>query len=130
MIRPIEQKDLPRISALGGFPSEYGRDFLGALALVDEDDVPLVVMGAWSRAEVHMAMDKQWSTPQNRLLALTELHGAMEQELAFLNVGEVVSWFDKACAFTRRLNKSLGWKQSERFSMHRNVRGVTSDNQA
>lgn len=119
MIRPIEAKDLPKLQELAGW--EFGPDFMAGLVLVDSQDAPVLYAGAWRLAEVHIAMDHQWSTPAARFLALKEIHVAMEKELKALHVKQAVTWFDKAWAFSRRLERHLGWVMSNRISWHRKV---------
>lgn len=99
---------------------QFGPDFLTGLVYTDANDQPVLFAGAWQIAEVHMGMDKSWSTPGARYAALKELHAAMEKELKQLQVGQAVTWFDRCSAFTRRLKK-LGWVMSEKVSWHRGI---------
>ena len=126
MIRRIGPRDLPVLKAMErGFAWTFGGDLLECLVLTDEQDVPLMAMGAWSRAEVHM-LTGEAETPGMRFSMLKQLHAAMETQLAERGVGEVVTWVDetKPCsmwrAFRRRLSR-LGWKRSTRTSWHREV---------
>ena len=119
MIRPIEAKDLPKLKELVDW--EFGDDYLTGLVFVDSEDAPRAVCGAWLLAEVHMGMDKSWGTPGARFAAMKEMHAAMERELKALHVKQVVTWFDRCSAFTRRLTK-LGWVMSNKVSWHRGVR--------
>ena len=121
MIRPLVASDLERVKQLQGeLPWTFGRDFLGALAVVDENDVPVMAVGAWSRAEVHMLTDHTWATPEQRLRALAEVHEAMRLELEAQGVGEVHTWFEAAERFCGRL-KRLGWKRLRKQMWGRTV---------
>jgi len=120
MIRNILPKDLPKLKELADW--EFGPDYLKGLVLVDSSDEPIVFVGAWQLAEVHLAMNPSWGTPGARLAALKEIHAAMERELSALKVGQVVTWFEKCSAFTRRM-KQLGWVMSEKISWHRGING-------
>lgn len=114
MIRPMRESDLPRLRELQGeFAWEFGRDFAGALVVVDAQDVPVAIAGAWRRAEVHMVMDSRWETPGMRWEALRQLHAAMEAQLSAEGVGEAITWMDGMKALCRRL-KGLGWGKAAR----------------
>lgn len=121
MIRNIELRDIPRLKELlSGFEWTFGSDFMRGLVMVDAEDRPVLFVGAWQLAEVHLAIDPTWATPGARLVALQQIHRAMEKELAALCAGQVVTWMDKCSAFTRRL-KRLGWVMSEKVSWHRRI---------
>jgi len=110
MIRFIEPQDLARIKELeNGFEWEFSPDFLCAMAVVDENDRPVMIAGAWKRAEVHMLLDSGWAEPKKRSAAFLELHKAMEEVLAREGVAEVITWMDDMKAFGRRLQR-LGWE--------------------
>jgi hypothetical protein len=121
MIRTIAERDIPRLKELEcGLSWQFGRDYMDGLVMTDADDVPVMFMGAWRVAEVHMLADPSWSTPGARLAALQQLHYAMEQRLWAHGVGQAVTWLDDMKAFTRRMI-GLGWVKSSKTSWHRRV---------
>lgn len=108
-LRFVGMQDAQRLKELeDGFEWTYQPDFLFGIAVVDENDRPVMAAAAWKRAEVHMLTDHAWGSPQDREAALIELHGAMERILAREGVAEALTWMDHARAFGRRL-KRLGW---------------------
>ncbi len=123
MIRFLRQSDIPRLRELTQADVwSFGPDFMQGLVLTDSQDAPVMFVGAWQRAEVHLAVDASWSTPGARMEALKQLHDAMEQGLAAKGVGQVVTWLGESDspAFRRRL-KVLGWVESVLISWHRRV---------
>jgi hypothetical protein len=124
MIRKIRQKDIPRLKELeDGFEWEFGRDFIEGLVAVDENDVPVMFCGAWHLAEVHVALDKGWSTPGARLCLLKEIHDAMNDQLKRKGFEQVVTWFEESKA-AKRFQKRLGlwgWIMSAKRSFHRRL---------
>lgn len=113
-LRFIEAADIERLRQLeDGFEWTYQPDFLFGIAVVDENNRPVMAAAAWKRAEVHMVTDHTWGSPEAREAALLELHGAMERVLARDGVAEVVTWMDGMKAFGRRL-KRLGWNTPAR----------------
>jgi hypothetical protein len=126
MIRAIRKSDLPRLKELqDGFEWEFGSDFIEGIVATDEHDNPIMFCGAWGRAEVHVAMDKAWSTPGARLALFHQVHDAMNDELKREGFEQVVTWFDKdatkaAKRFQKRLG-ILGWIMSEKRSWHRRL---------
>jgi hypothetical protein len=111
LIRWIEERDIPKIIEMQGeFAWTFERDFMGALAVVDKNDIPVLVTGAWKRAEVHLLADRNVKLPASAFL---ELHQAMAEALAKDNVAEVVTWMDDMQSFGRRL-KQLGWETAKR----------------
>lgn len=120
MIRSIRKSDLPRLKELG-FEHEIGADFIEGVCAVDENDSVVMFAGAWSRAEVHMAVDGSFSTPGARLALLKQVHDAMERELKARNVGQAITWFGSELKqFKKRLQK-FGWVKSELTSWHRQI---------
>lgn len=120
MIRAIRLSDVPRLKALG-FQHEFSSDFLEGICATDENDVVVMFAGAWSRAEVHMALDKEWGTPGARLALLQQVHGEMEKALEARGVGQVVTWFgDELRSFKRRL-QHFGWVKSQLTGWTRRV---------
>lgn len=123
MIRLLEEKDLPYLRKLQTeYEWEFGKDFMLGMAIVDEHNHPVMVVGAWKRAEVHMLANGQWGTPGMRMIALQELHKAMEFELRKQGVGEVHTWLDEMKAFCRRL-QALGWGKAKRQMWARRING-------
>jgi hypothetical protein len=123
MIRNIREDDIPRLRELG-FEHEFGADFMEGVVAVNENDIPVMFVGAWSRAEVHMAIDKEWGTPGSRLALFQQVHCEMEKELKSRSVGQVVTWFGgELKSFKKRLQK-LGWIKSELTSWHRRIDGI------
>lgn len=120
MIRFLEPQDIPRVKELQNeYEWEYGPDFMGALAVV-ENDKPVMVVGAWMRAEVHMVTDSTWNTPAGRLAALAELHDRMEKVLKDFSVGEAITWMDDMKAFGRRL-EGFGWAVAKHVMWARRI---------
>ncbi len=112
MIRPIESRDLGRLKELEiGFSWEFGTDYMAGLVYVDRDDQPVMFVGAWRLAEVHLVVDPAWKNPALRMVALQHIHDAMSAELRNLGVKRTVTWMDGMKAFGRRLLK-LGWIKS------------------
>lgn len=122
MIRPIRKTDIRRLKELeDGFEWEFGDDFIEGLVAVDENDEPIMFAGAWQRAEVHITLDKKWSTPGARFLLLKELHDAMQAEMKRKGIGQVVTWFEGAVdRFQKRL-ETWGWIMSDKRSFHRRI---------
>jgi len=121
MVRPMRESDMPRMKELEGeFVWEFGPDLMECLVYVDDNDVPRMFAGAWRRAEVHATIDSRWQTPGVRLIALKELHEAMELRLRHQGVGRVVTWMDGMKGFCRRL-ASFGWVKSDMVSWTREV---------
>lgn len=122
-MRPIRQSDIPRLKELG-FEHEFSTDFIEGICATDENDVVVMFAGAWSRAEVHMALDKEWGTPGSRLALLQQVHGEMEKYLKARGVGQAITWFGgELKRFKKRLEK-LGWVKSELTSWHRRIDGI------
>jgi hypothetical protein len=114
MIRQITTKDVPRLRGLEqGYEWEFGPDFMHAKAFVDENDRPVLIAGAWKRAEVHLVADGTWGTPGMRQAALEQLHAAMAQQLKSEGVGEALTFMDGMKAFCRRLQR-LGWGKTDK----------------
>lgn len=114
MIRFFEQKDLERLRELeNGFEWTFEPDFLYAMAVVDENDRPVMIAGAWKRVETHMVCDHTWESPEKRGEAFLALHKAMEEVLVKEGVAEAITWMDDMKAFGRRL-KQLGWDVAKR----------------
>jgi len=121
VIRQLRIDDLPRLKELG-FEYEIGADFIQGVCAVDENDVVVMVAGAWSRAEVHLCVDSSFSTPGARLALLGQVHDAMEKELKARNVGQAITWFGgELKRFKVRLQK-LGWKKTELTSWFREIK--------
>ena len=113
---------MPRIRELQGEHLwEFGPDFECGYVFVDANDVPVLVTGAWKKAECHMLIDPSWGTPGARMLALQQAHDAMERNLYAAGFREVHTFFAKVEAFCRRMQR-LGWRQSAMTSFHREVR--------
>lgn len=122
MIRHIRPSDLPRLKELG-FEHEFTPDFMEGICATDENDVVVVFAGAWSRAEVHMALDKGFGTPGLRLALFQQVHREMEKSLNARNVGMVVTWLDGSMkSFHRRL-QNLGWVKTQLQSWNRRING-------
>jgi hypothetical protein len=123
LIRPIRRDDIAKLKSLGGYEWTFEHDFIEGLVFTDEQDQPVLFAGAWHRAEVHLAVDHEWATPGARLLALKQLHDAMENELAVRGVGQVITWIDdKLKRFSKRL-EVWGWIESQKKSWQRRVDG-------
>jgi hypothetical protein len=122
-IRPFEERDIRYLQLLhNGFHWELDSSFIGADVVVDEDDIPRMIAGAWAIAEVHLVADGQWDTPAFRAEALRLLHISMNQRLKSLGIRRGVTWFNEPMrAFERRLRK-MGWIRSEVPSYHKGVR--------
>ena len=125
MIRKIQVHDLGRIRAMEAERAEcdsweFGPDYIDGLAYTDSADRPVVIVGAWHRAETHLLMDSTWGTPAMRQLAFEQVHAALEAELKQKGVGQVITWLVGKLAFARRL-KQLGWIESSKQSFHRRV---------
>lgn len=112
--------DLPRLRELG-FDRKFGPDFMDGLVFTDQDDIAVMFCGAWSRAEVHLCIDKNWSTPGARWQVLKDIHLAMEKSLKQKGVGQAITWFgDELKRFKRRLT-TTGWVKSELTSWHKEL---------
>jgi hypothetical protein len=122
LIRPVEQRDLPRIKELAKEADwEIDDAMLCGFVAVNEQDEPVQFAGAWLIAEVHVALDKNWSTPAMRLLLLKQVHDEMRKELKRCGIRQAVTWFDNTRnRFMRRL-ESWGWVKSEKVSWHRGI---------
>lgn len=122
MIRKIRLDDIPRLKELeNGFEWSFGVDYIDGLVSVDSEDKPVMFAGAWSRAEVHIALDKNFSTPAVRFALLKELHDAMQAEMKRKGYGQAVTWFaGKVERFQKRLEK-WGWVMSNKQSWHRRI---------
>lgn len=120
MIRPIRAEDIPKLRELeDGFEWEFREDFIDALVYVDENDTPKAFIGAWKRAETHVAVDKNFSTPGARFLLLNDLQEHMQRTLKADGFVEMVTWFDPVKdRFIERMRKS-GWIMSIKQSWHR-----------
>lgn len=122
MIRAIRESDKRRLKELeSGFAWEFGSDWIEGLVAVDENDEPVIFAGAWSRAEVHITLDKKWSTPGARLFLLKELHDAMRAELKTKGIGQAVTWFDETRERFKDRLKSWGWLESQKKSWHKEL---------
>jgi hypothetical protein len=114
MIRFLEPQDIPKLKELqNDFEWTFNPDYLFGMVVVDENDRPVMMAGAWKRAEVHMVCDSHWSSAETRGAAFLELHKAMETVLAREGVAEAITWMDDMKAFGRRL-KRLGWEVTKR----------------
>lgn len=114
MIRFIEPKDRERLKELeNGFEWTFDPDFLFGMAVVDENNRPVMAAAAWKRVETHLVCDSAWADPVTRGRALVELHKAMEEVLAKEGVAEAITWMDDMKAFGRRL-KQLGWDVAQK----------------
>lgn len=122
MIRPIRESDKARLKELeNGFAWDFGADWIEGLVAVDENDQPVIYAGAWSRAEVHVALDKKWSTPGARHALLKQLHDAMQVELKAKGFSQAVTWFDDVKdRFIERL-QGWGWVKSNLTSWHKQL---------
>jgi hypothetical protein len=122
VIRQLRKTDIPRLKELeNGFTWEFDGDFIEGLAAVDEHDSPVMFVGAWRRAEVHIAVDPKWSTPGARFLQLKELHEAMRVELKAKGFSQAVTWFeDVKDRFVERL-QTWGWVKSQLTSWHKEL---------
>ena len=124
MLRRIEQRDLARIRQLQAeYAWEFGPDFECGYVFVDANDVPVMVTGAWRKAECHMLIDLSWGTPGARQSALEVCHEAMERTLYARGVREVLTYFDRFENF-RRMMMRLGWVKCGKTSWNREVRNV------
>lgn len=121
-IRPLTLADEPRVRELEAeWKWSFGSDYLGALAVVDGSDRPVVIAGAWMIAESHLLLDSSWSTPAHRMDALAKLHEAMRENLYQRGFRHTVTWMMSAMkSFERRL-VSLGWVRSKVTSYHRGL---------
>jgi hypothetical protein len=120
LIRAIRSSDLTRLKELG-FEHEIGSDFLEGICATDEHDVVVMFAGAFSRAEVHMALDKGFGTPGLRLALLQQVHNEMEKALKRRGVGQAITWFgDELKCFKRRL-QHFGWVKSQLTGWTRRV---------
>jgi hypothetical protein len=121
VIRLLESNDLPRLRELQNeFEWTFAPDYMLGLAVVDENNLPVMMAGAWKRAEVHLVADSQLGSPQDREAAFLELHEAMANTLANQGVAEVITWMDDMQAFGRRL-KRLGWDVAKRTTWARRI---------
>jgi hypothetical protein len=120
VIRLIRTSDLPRLKELG-FEHELGFDFMEGVVATDENDVVVMFAGAWSRAEVHMTLDKTWGTPGLRLALLQQVHARMEQRLKARNVGQAITWFGGEMQRFKQRLEALGWRKSELTSWIREI---------
>lgn len=122
LIRPIRKADVPRLKELeNGYEFEFGDDFIDGLCAVDGDDSPVMFIGAWRRAEVHMVLDKGWSTPGARLFLLKEMHEAMRSDLKAKGFGQAVTWFDDVKDRFKDRLQSWGWVKSTLTSWHKQL---------
>lgn len=121
MIREIRPSDIPRLKEMQGeYKWDFESDFIDGLVAVDENDNPIMAVGAWMLAEVHCVMDGRWSTPGARLTLLRELHDTMSGNLKRRGYKQAVTWFDAIDRFCRRLER-WGWIRSTKSSFHRSV---------
>jgi hypothetical protein len=124
MIRKVEKRDLLRIRELQGEHAwEFGPDFECGYAFVDANDVPVLIVGTWKKAEGHMLIDASWGTPGARQCALEACHQAMERSLYAKGYREVITYFDRFENF-RRMMTRLGWSKSKNTSWNREVTNV------
>lgn len=122
MIRPIRVSDYARLKELeNGYEFKFDGDFIEGLCAVDEHDSPVMFVGAWHRAEVHIVLDRKWSTPGARLFLLKELHDAMRVELKQKGIGQAVTWFDEARDRFKDRLQSWGWVKSQLTSWHKEL---------
>ena len=122
MIRELRESDLPRLKELhNGFDWTFGPDFMAGMVATDSQDRPVIFAGAWSRAEVHLAIDASWETAGIRYALLLQIHDAMEREMKARGIGQAVTWFEKTEAFCRRLIE-FGWVKSHSTSYHKEIR--------
>lgn len=122
VLRKIRPDDIPTLKQLQqGFKWEFGPDFIGGLCAVDEHDTPVMFVGGWARAEVHIAVDSKWSTPGARLFLLKQLHEAMRYELKAKGFNQAVTWFDEARDRFKDRLQSWGWVKSKLISWHREL---------
>lgn len=125
-IRPLTRDDLPRLKEMEcEHEWDFESDFIGANVLVDENDVPVMIAGAWKKAEVHMVADAKWGTPAHRMAAFQQLHQHMHDSLKQKGYREAVTWFDRVVTcqvnrFIKRL-RAFGWQESNKRSMHRGI---------
>lgn len=124
LIRDIRSSDIAKLQAMQeGLDWSFGPEYVEGLVAVDENDDPIMAAGAWKIAEVHCALDRQWSTPGARMLMLKELHAAMEERLRRQGIRQVVTWFDGAKDRFRKRLECLGWIESQKKSWHRRING-------
>jgi hypothetical protein len=122
VIRPVESRDFERVKQLAiGADWEIDESMFCGLVLVNEADEPMIFAGAWMLAEVHVAVDRAWSTPAVRLHNLKQIHDAMQKQLRLCGVGQAVTWFDNTRnRFLNRL-ETWGWVKSQKTSWHREI---------
>lgn len=99
-----------------------GEGFLDGLVYTDEQDQPVLFVGAWQLAEVHAAVDGKWATPGARLLALNQLSDELERRLKHRGINQVVTWFDEGIDRFKKRLFSMGWVESRKRSLHRRLR--------
>lgn len=120
MIRPLQEKDiagLKQLHAASGFAwpfPEFGPEMLSALVFVDQDDRPVMLVGARKMAEVFMIADPAWEKPAIRAAALDALYLETSAELKGYGIPEVVAWLPAQVAkkFARRLCRRFGFKEN------------------
>jgi hypothetical protein len=119
MIRPLQAKDIPRLRELhaaSGFAWEFPdlRSFLSAQVFVDENDIPVILIGARPMAEVVGIFDPAWETAGVKMAAFTALYGAVEADCRAAGIKEVVAWLPPqiAKAFSRRLRRHFSWVEN------------------
>jgi len=120
MIRNVEEKDLPRLRELHkatGFEWEFPENLLSAKVWVDENDEPVMMVGAKVIAEAVLISSKQ-QTPGMRLAILRELFDAVKNECMGNGITEAITWIPEVIwrPYSRRL-KGLGWVESKYKTM-------------
>ena len=121
-IRSLQHFDIPQVAALDcKFPLDFDSDFILGLVASGREAKPVMVAGAWHRAEVHVLIDKSWGTPRERMTVLKELHDAMAVELKARGVSEAVTWFGGEDKSFKRFLQKWGWVKSELTSWHRRI---------
>jgi len=125
MIRRVRIEDLPRLKELheeAGFNWGFPDDAISAWVWVDEENEPVMMVGARILAEAVVISSKR-STPQQRLAILERLMEVVRRDVDGFGIQEGVAWIPDSIwrSFSKRL-KRWGWKEIGYRSMVMKVR--------
>jgi hypothetical protein len=117
IVRPLESKDIPRLreihEEMGSdypFPDLQSDMFVGSTVIVNEDDVPVMLVACRKTVEAFLLMDKAWKTPKWRLASFGMLHERVMEKLKVAGYDDVNAWLPPAVvkSFGKRL-VAFGW---------------------
>jgi len=114
-IRQIQNRDIDKLKEIhsaSGFDYKFPNlnEFFPIPAVVDENDIPVLVVASLPTVELFLLADSTWETPGIRMEAFKLIHEFVRRDLQSRGIVEAVAWIppELSKSFLRRLNK-MGW---------------------